>query len=373
MLAIAGCTFDEVTVPATVPQVAIHAVLNPSAPSQVVLVERTLNGTLTVTDSTFDPNNPILSSGGAPISGSAVDLIDSTGRATRGVETKTSGGVGTGVYVVSPAQGVRPGSRYTLRVVTPDGKEITGTTRIPRPDATSSGALTRIFNRDHDTLLVAWNRAPDARTYAVRVESPYGPFFLFTDSTKLRFTGATRNLFSDNLQHLFIPGFRQDMLVAAVDSNFYDYYRTNNDPFTGSGIINRLSGGIGLFGSLVTMTNGTLTVTADQTESIEGRWRVQPTPADGNAPSSFTLYVESKSTRADVPDAISGRYTLTPAGGLAGGIVGEMTGTHVNLVLVANQLAHDTLDVFTGDLAASGGQLVGTFRKRAGTFTLIKQ
>ena len=47
------------------------------------------------------------------------------------------------------------------------------------------------------------------------------------------------------------PGFRQDVLVAAVDSNFYDYYRTNNDPFTGAGIISRLTGGLGLFGSLV--------------------------------------------------------------------------------------------------------------------------
>ncbi len=72
-----------------------------------------------------------------------------------------------------------------------------------------------------------------------------------------------------------MPGFHQDILVAAVDSNFYDYYRTNNDPFTGAGIISRINGGLGLFGSLVTLTNGTLTVIADQTEPIEGRFRIQ--------------------------------------------------------------------------------------------------
>ena len=94
---------------------------------------------------------------------------------------------------------------------------------------------------------------PRARSYFVRVESPFGPFFLFTDSTAIRLTGDLRNIFAGDFQHVFIPGFRQDVFVGAVDSNFYDYYRTQNDPFTGAGIINRVNGGIGLFGSIVSI------------------------------------------------------------------------------------------------------------------------
>lgn len=367
----AACTFDEITVPKTQPSVVVHAVLNPLAVNQVVYLERTLTGSVTVHDSAFDPSNPIATSGGIPISGATVEVIDSTGRTTRGVEDKTASGAGTGVYRLTFASAVRLGARYQLHVHTLTGDDLTAETRVPQPVASSSGALTRTFNRDHDTLLVLWNPAAFTRSYAVRVESPFGPFFLFTDSLGLRFTGDTRNLFANDLERLFIPGFRQDMLVAAVDSNFYDYYRTNNDPFTGSGIISRVKGGLGLFGAIVTMTSGTLTVTADQTEPVEGRFRLTPSTADATAPATLTLYVESKSTRADVPDALSGRYVTNGPNARTDGIIGTQSGTHVTLAFLANQLMQDTVDVFTGEL--SNGTLTGTYRKRSGTAVFVKQ
>src|SRR5205814_8164837 len=136
---------------------------------------------------------------------------------------------------------------------------------------------------DRGSLGVAWKGAAAARAYALRVESPFGLFFLFTDSLRFSITGELRNLFANGLPRVFIPGFRQGMLIAAVDSNFFDYYRTNNDPFTGTGIISRLTGALGMFGSMVTLNSGTLTVVADQTEPIEGRFRV--TSATGDAAS----------------------------------------------------------------------------------------
>ena len=43
-------------------------------------------------------------------------------------------------------------------------------------------------------------------------------------------------------------------------------------------------------------------------------------------------------------------------------------------MLVSNQLAHDTLDVFTGDLSTDGTTLTGTFRSQgAVSFTYVKQ
>jgi hypothetical protein len=373
-LVASSCKFNEITIPQTAPALVVHAVLNPTVLTQVVLVERTLTGALPVHDSIFNPSDPIRSDGGIPVSGASVAIVDSAGRQLSAIEDSTDNeNRGTGVYRINLTSPLEPGGRYSLRIETTEGEVVTGETRVPLPVTTSTGALTRIFNRDHDTLTIQWNAAPHTRAYAVRIESPFGPYFLFSDSTRLRIVGDARNPFAGNLEHLFIPGFRQDVLVAAVDSNFYDYYRTNNDPFTGSGIISRLTGGLGLFGSLFPLTTGTLSVIADQTEPIEGRFRAFPATTDPQRVSTFNIYLESKSTRSDLPDVLSGRYTAANTG-TTNGIVGELTGSKVTLVLVSNQLAHDTVNVFSGDLSSDGTTLTGTFRSNgAGVFTYVKQ
>lgn len=372
--AAAACDLGTVTVPKTTPRIVVHAVLNASAPTQVVFVERTLTGTITVPDTTFNPNDPIVSAGGIPVTGATVEIIDSAGAVLRAVEDKVvlANGQGAGVYRVSlSGSDLRLGKRYRLHVQTAEGDDLTAVTRVPRPEVTSSGGLTRTFNRDHDTVLVKWNAAAATRAYALRVESPFGPFFLFTDSLQFRLTGGTRNLFAGSLQRVFIPGFRQDLLVAAVDSNFFDYYRTTNDPFTGTGIISRINGGLGLFGSIVLLSSGTLNVTADQTEPIEGRYRVTSPVTDPSSPVSITLYVESPAAKSGVPAALSGRYVTGGPTGRADGILGKLNGTSVSFALLANQLAGDTVDVFTG--AFDGKTITGTYEKRSGTVVFTKQ
>jgi hypothetical protein len=236
---------------------------------------------------------------------------------------------------------------------------------VPRADVRSTGALSRTMNRDHDALDAQWTPAVTIRTYAVRVETPFGPFFLFTDSTRLHLSGDLRNLFADDLQHVFIPGFRQDVLVAAVDSNFYDYYRTNNDPFTGSGIISRIDGGIGLFGSIVTMTSGTITVTADRSGAPEGRYRYLAAQSTGLTPftNDMIVYIESPAARADLPTALSGRY-ITTANGRIDGILGQQQDGIITLSLLNNQLAGRKIDTFVGTL--HGDTLIGSFEKSGG-------
>ena len=366
----AACDLGTVDVPTTTPTVVVHAILNPGAGSQLMLLERTLTGVAPVVDTGYDPNNPIATAGGIPVAGATAEIIDTTGRVVHAVEDHTTTGAGTGVYhfaISGPT--LLLGTRYQLHIHTPEGDDLTAFTRIPRPEVMSSGGLSRTFNRDHDTLGVSWKNASLARAYAVRIESPNGPFFLFTDSTSIRVAGDLRNLFADNFPRLFIPGFRQDITVTAVDSNFYDYYRTNNDPFTGAGIINRVAGGLGLFGSIVALTSGTLTVTADQTEAIEGRYRLTPfVQASSTLASTLNLYVESKSSRPDVPDALSGRYTSPSRND---GIVGERNGSAITFALLRNQLSGDTIDVFTGEL--QGTTLTGTYRKQGGTVVFVKQ
>ena len=337
--------------------------MNPSAGAQIVFLERTLTGSVHVSDpGFFNPSDPIASSGGIPISGALVEISDSSGTGTVGVEESTvqPNGEGRGVYVVPmPAGAIRLGQRYKLHVHTQEGEDVTAFTRIPLPEVSSTGGLTRTFNRDHDTLNISWDASLKARAYAMRVESPYSPFFLFTDSLHVRLTGDLRNLFAGNLQHVLVPGFHQDLLVVAVDSNFFDYYRTNNDPFTGAGIISRINGGLGLFGSLVTLTNGTLTVVADQTEPIEGRFRIQA-PVDSAIPvSSFNLYIESPAINGNAPAALSGRYITTGANPHVDGLIGKMKGNDVSLAFLTNQSASDTIAVFVGQL--SNGVLKGQF------------
>ncbi|MEO9034901.1 MAG: DUF4249 family protein [Gemmatimonadaceae bacterium] len=360
-------------VPKTAAGIVVHSVLNPSAANQVVLLERTLSGAVDIKDTPFDGTDPIASAGGIPISGATVDIVDPSGRSFRGVEDLTvlKNGKGGGVYrfPISGAALVL-GGRYQLKIHTTQGEDASGFTRIPRADVRSSGALTRTMNRDHDTLFVAW-AAAGGRAYAVRIESPFGPFFLFTDSTRFGFTGELRNIFSGDLQRVFIPGFRQDMLVATVDSNFYDYYRTTNDPFTGSGIINRITGGLGIFGAMVPLTSGTLNVIADQTEPIEGRFRLSSFTGTTSAfLSQVILYVESPSAGQGLPASISGRYTTSAPIVRSDGILGQQFGTFVSLALLVNQLSVDTLDVFAGELR--GDSLIGTYRTNGGTAVFLR-
>ena len=348
--------------------------MNPSAGAQVVYLERTLTGAAPLPEPAFDPNDPIASAGGIPISGALVEIIDSTGTRTPGVEALIQGnGQGRGVYFVPvPASLIRLGQRYELHVHTQEGEDLTAFTRIPLPEVSSTQGLTQTLNRDHDTLSISWAAALKTRAYAMRVESPFGPFFLFTDSLHVRLTGDLRNIFAGELQHVLIPGFHQDILVAAVDSNFFDYYRTNDDPFTGAGIISRINGGLGLFGSLVTLTNGTLTVIADQTQPVEGRYRAQPPVDSTSLASSINLYIESAAIRSDAPSALSGRYNSPGPNLRADGLIGTINGSEVVLAFLANQLASDTVDVFVGQL--NSGVLRGEYRGHPGTtVTFVKQ
>lgn len=365
VVVVAACDLGSVNIPRTNPTIVVHGILNPSANDQVILVERTLTGAVDIPDSqAFDVSEPILSAGGEPVQNAVVEIVDSLGRTFRGVEDRlvNTNGKGAGVYRV-PLRGTQiiQGSRYRLRVRA-GNDELTAFTRVPRPPFRQTGGLTRTLNRDRDALTTFWTRVPDARSYAIRIESPFGPFFLFTDSVGIRLSGDLRNLFAGSLQRVFIPGFRQDMIVAAVDSNFYDYYRTANDPFTGAGIISRVTGGLGLFGSITSINTGTISVVADQTQPIEGRFRLVPGSSDINTPTLLTLYIESEPARPELATAISGRFSTGTTQARIDGILGTVyDNTSVTLVFIANQLAGDTIDVWSGQL--DGDTLRGVYRK----------
>ena len=363
LLVVASCTFDEKAVAVQPAQIVVHAVLDPGTQEQEVLVERTLSGAVNVRDDMrFDPEDPINSGGGVPIPGAEVTITGPDGP-IRGVEALVPGrpsNYASGRYVVAigpgpvPAPPLRRGVRYSLHVRTPEGEVVTGTSVVPEFPPVAASTRLDLFNRDRDSVRIAWPRVRGARSYLLRAETPFGAFLLFTDSTHVTLNGDLRNYFATSLERVFIPGFRQRVTVAAVDSNFFDYYRSRNDPFTGSGIINNLDGGIGLFGAAVNVATRTLDVVQDVREpAFEGIWDIAVTTRP--IAEVLRLYIE---TPGD-PAALSGWYAPSRTSGLFEGMVGTRAKGRVVLEFLANQAAVDTLAVFSGE--QRGDSLVGAF------------
>jgi hypothetical protein len=357
-LVLVGCEFDETVISQTAPTLVIHSVLNPDQPQQVALVEETLTGRVRIdTTLAYDPSDPIRSGGGIPVSGATVTISRTNAAGTvigsaTGVEDTVLGGTGargTGVYRVASTIFV-PGGTYTLRVAAPDGRVVTGRTRIPGPVTRLGSVLVPdTLDRLRDTLRLSWSAAPGARTNAIRVDTPRGPWFLFNDSTSFALSGSLKNFFQEGLPNVFVPGHRQSLSVIAVDTSFFDYYRSGNDPFSGSGLISKLDGGIGLFGAALPMVERLVSVTQSTAAPLDAEWT--------SANDSLSVWLESPGPTIS---ATSGRFRgRGPAGSaLEAGAIGTLRGSDLRLV-VQPEYNSDTLGVFVGRVFADS--IVGTW------------
>jgi hypothetical protein len=322
-IAAAGCELENTVVPRTEPGLVVHAILDARLFAQSFVVERTLTGSQNIGSS----SSPITSTG-IPVSGAVVTVTDQTGFVRTGVETPAK----SGIYVVpfDVTNPVRQGWRYDLSVIA-DGKTVTGSTVVPTTTGVSFPR--RSFNRDHDTLRID---APDdqiLRALWLRIETGEQPFELLSADRHLRVAGQIRNPNTDDLLRVFHPGFLQQVTVVAVDTNVYDYYRSGNDPFTGTGLITHLTGGFGVFGAVAALQRLTVDVTQDPTgDPIEGRYTLRRGVGVGAIASEFTLYLDAPGNGTD---AVSGLF-LTQ-GGVApssrGSVAGTRTGSEIDLTL----------------------------------------
>jgi hypothetical protein len=367
-LGVGACELATEAVPPPARRVVVHAVLNPDADEQVFLVESSLTGRVTVdTARKFDPLDPIRTAGGEPITGARVRLMPDGDSAFTAFETEVDGRP-TGRYAIARERlAIRPGRTYRLTITTPDAQVVTGETTVPSapPDWQAGVNVTPIavrFDRSGAALELRWDPVPGARTYAIRVETPNGPWFLFSDSTRFALSGALRNFFVGGLPAVWYPGHEQLVSVSAVDRNFYDYNRSGNDPFGGSGLISSVRGGIGLFGSTLAQLRRVVTVTERDRFPLDARW--VGVSATGN-PVELDLWVESPgSPRASV----SGRERL----GQRRFVIGTLEGDQLRLVTMLGTSSADTAALFTARLA--GGTITGTYDARfegggARTFT----
>ena len=373
---LAACEIETVAIPRTEGRLAMHAVLSASAPTQVVLLERTRSGSVEVLAPPFDLADPVVSDEGIAETSAEVTLTTPAGQTVFAREDNTvrDDRKGAGIYRFSlPGGALARGGTYLLSVRTTVGEQLSAETVVPGGEVGDSVA--RVFDRARDTLLLEWPATPGARSYFVRVETPYGPRSFFTDSTRVRLGGELRNVDVDELPRVFIPGFAQAVTVSAVDSNYYDWYRTRNNELTGTGLISRVRGGLGVFGSLVRLQLHALRVVAPQREAAAGAFDFAGTPGEAQSTPylALELYVESRATRADQSDAVSGRYRVRPRFGYTGcmecGLLGTSRAGRVELAFLSGWTAADTVEVLTGEIR--GDTLVGRYRGFGGTARFV--
>jgi hypothetical protein len=374
-----ACEIEKVGIPRTEAGVSMHAVLSATAASQVVLLERTRNGSVSILGPPFDLADPLVSDEGIAESQAFVRLVTPSGETLLGREDNTvrDDGKGRGIYRFAlPGSTLVRNQTYRLVIQTLAGENLAAETSVPS-GVPATAATPRLFDRARDTVLLEWPGTPGARSYFVRIETPFGPRSFFTEGTQLRLTGELRNVDVDELPRVFIPGFPQDVTVSAVDSNYYDWYRSHNNTLTGTGLINRVQGGFGVFGSLVRLRFEDFHVVAPQLEPVAGRFQFVGTAEEHMSTpySAIELYVESVAARADQPDALSGRYDVVGRFGYTGclvcGLLGTVRDGQVKLALLSAWSARDTTEIFTGELR--GDTLVGSYRGFGGIVHFVKQ
>jgi hypothetical protein len=327
----------------------------------------------------FDLADPVVSDAGVAESGAIVVLTTPDGQTLVAREDNTvrDDRKGAGIYRFAlPGSTLAPGAAYRLSVLTVGGTTLGAETVVPSGVAAVVPEA-RTFDRSTDTLVFEWPSATGARSYFVRIETPFGPRSFFTEGTRVRLPGDLRNVDLKVLPHVFIPGFRQAITVSAVDSNYYDWYRTHNDALSGVGLINRVRGGIGVFGALVRLRFVDLEVVAPQTQAVAGEFRFVGTELEQRTTPylALHLYVESPSLRSDQGDALSGRFerrpTFTPPNEPIDGLLGTAKKGKVELSFLRNWSATDTVEVFEGEIR--GDTIVGSYRGFGGIAHFLKQ
>lgn len=241
-IASAGC-FSQLPLESGASTLVVTSVLNALQDTQVVVVQRTVNG---------GPSP-------SPVDSAMVLITGPDGIAMTGVEMKDAA-VGSSYRVVLSAshEQLVPGGVYRLRVALKTGEEVTGTTTIPLAQSVAPPASTESFASTTDTLRLSWPIVKAAAGYEVRVQSSAGVYAVFAD-TNATLPGTARSL---DGKPVFVDGLVHAVSVSAVDAAYHNYYRTSSDEFTGAAVQGNLTGAQGVFGSLVVIGWRSLLVTA---------------------------------------------------------------------------------------------------------------
>jgi hypothetical protein len=249
---LAACVEDTSVTP-TAHALVVHAVLDAGARDQWVIVQST--------DGSF--------AGQVAVAGAIVTMRLPNGTTVAAAEEPDSN-VAQGVPQppgISPVYHFAldrlgtplvPGGTYQLRVVVPDGRVVTGRTTIPNAIPVPVGRDTTAFDWRHDTLTADLARVPGAARYETNIAFAGGSslFSTFSDTV----VSLPGTLFVFSLVAKSGGGAPARVVISAVDSAYYAYYRRSADPLSGIGTDGNLTGALGLFGSIVVVRRFALVV-----------------------------------------------------------------------------------------------------------------
>jgi hypothetical protein len=246
VLAAAIACSETVSVSPDANVLIVHAVLDPGVQHQIIVVQRT-TGAIPAQQQ---------------VTGALVTITKPDGSVFTAVERVDTVSVGdldeelppvTTIYDVDTGVGgLIPGATYHLRVEVPDGRVVTGETTIPNTAPVATTPPSQTLDRKHDTVSVQWPRVPGARGYHVFVRSSKSQYNAFTD-TSAALPGTLQWFDFDGNKDVFVSGYSHQVVVLAVDRNYHDYFRGGSEVSTGTPLIMHLDGGIGVFGSVVTV------------------------------------------------------------------------------------------------------------------------
>ena len=297
-IAQAGCELTEVTVPEGDPIVVVHAIMRPDTNNRVLL-EWSLTGRLDPHEVFRDipPDQPEIPLDGASVTVANLDFVDPSCDSAVVLPASAVAGL-----YADTCPTIRPGDRLSLHVETPQGEVVTGTTLVPEFQSIAlkvggdsvTGPIR--FNRDRDTLKVqvipAHGRAIQVEAHDFERDSL--TLFLFVDTMGVAVPGNFVNPFggeNDQGEQVFRAGRVYDFAVALLDSSYFDFLRSANDPFAGRGFITRLEGGLGVFGSMV-VERYAIEVVGDIDDPREGAYLLEGTLFGEDVSLRWELYLE---------------------------------------------------------------------------------
>lgn len=368
LLMFAGCDLREVVVPMGEPVLIVQAVLRPDRTQQYVIVERSFTGTI---DADYDLGPTIPEDDGPenPADDAVVELrnldrpADPCGSSVMFTVEPQARGLFElpGVYWSPPGcPTLEPGDRVELLVQTSRGERVTGLTTIPgmTTASLSVGGVATVFdmdsvtefNRDRDTLGVTVEpivgrllqlevfRVGELNTFPG--EDQVVATRIFADSTSIAVPGDLIDVFERGGGEDVFRGGRQYRVTAALtDTNYYDFARSSNNPFTGRGFINRLDGGVGVFGSLVA-TSTALKVMGELNDQREGAYRLTGTIDTTQIDVELTLYLARDLETSEFSAFLDGTWITLAlgAGGARTWLPMNVEGMSVDGELVGDRL-----------------------------------